>query len=646
MSIMKYKQFNWLATLIITIATITMIAACNKKFDEPDGTFVDPNLPVTMTLKELKALLPTAGTVVEITDDKIIAGIVVADDRSGNFYKSIAIQDASGGISIRLDGTNTFNSYPVGRRIYIKVKGLCIGEYGGMVQLGAIDNSSSTLKQTPIPQNLFDQYIVKGSLGNTITPKVITNFGDLVTTLQDSVQNTLIQFSDFQVIAADTSKTFGDPNLTTSAVNINLQNCSGNSIILRSSSYSNFAGINVPNGKGTITAIYTFFNGTKQLLIRDTSDIQFKDPRCGSGVSTSLVYKTIQEIRALGSGATIPASTGIKGIIVSNTANEANGNYRIQDASGYGIQLRFPSINPNFALNDSVKIDLSNLAISTFNGDLQINNVVNSEKAGTGSVVPRATTVTQIGTNINNWSSTVVTLSNVTIAQTSTNSAGINYDVTDASGTIVSFVRTALGVSLPATATSFTGYVSLYNGTPQITIRTSADVPGSGGGTTPGATTENFETGAKTNYTDVAVTLGSGSWYFTDALIGDNASDLKNGAQSARLRGTNAKEGSIKMEFDITGIQQVKFKFGGTNFNEGSDDTQEYSVQLKYSKDGGTTWTALTKVVGVRGSFTNASYTIPATPTENVRILIENTSFLRSTNNRLRINIDDLEIIK
>ncbi|MBX2931094.1 MAG: hypothetical protein KF781_03980 [Chitinophagaceae bacterium] len=643
---MKHKQFNWLAALILTIATVTIIAACNKKFDEPDTTFIDPNLPVTMSLKELKALLPTAGTVVEITDDKTISGIVVADDRSGNFYKSISIQDATGGVSVRLDGTNVFNSYPVGRRVYINVKGLCIGEYGGMIQLGAINSSTSPISQTPIPQNLFDKYIVKGSFGNTITPKVITNFADLKTTLQDSVQNTLIQLQNFQVVAADTLKTYGDPSLASSAVNINVQNCSGNTIIMRSSSYANFAGITVPKGKGTITAIYTFFNGTKQLVIRDTADLQFNDVRCG-GVSTSLTYKTIQEIRALGSGATIPANTGIRGVIVSNKANEAAGNYRIQDASASGIQLRFiTAFNPNFDLDDSVSVEISGLSVDLFNGDMQINNVANSQKLGIGTIIPRTATVTDIAANINDWSSTVVQLSNVTVVQSSTNTTGINYDVTDATGTIVSFVRNALGVTPPANATSYTGYVSLYNGTPQITIRNASDVPGSGGGPTPGGTNENFESGAKTNYTDAAVTLTTGSWFFSDGLLGTDANDMKIGSQSARVRGTNVKEGFIRMEFDITGVQQVKFKFAGTNFNEGSDDTQEISVQLEYSKDGGTTWTALSKVIGARGSFTNASYTIPATSTENVRVKIVNTSFLRSTNNRLRVNIDDVELIK
>jgi hypothetical protein len=508
---MKNKHLNWLVMFVLAITTVSIIAACNKKFDEPDTTFVDPNLPITMTLKELKALLPTAGTVVEITQDKTISGIVVADDKSGNFYKSISIQDATGGVSLRLDGTNLYNNYPVGRRIYINIKGLCLGEYGGMVQLGAINKSTSPASQTPIPQNLFDKFVIKGGFGNVITPKVFASISDLKTTLQDTVQNTLIQLENFQFASADTLKTFADPSLASSAVNLNIQNCSGNSIILRTSSYSNFAGIQVPKKKGTITAIYTFFNGTKQLLIRDTSDVQFVNDRCGSSVSPSLVYKSIQDVRAMGDGAIMAANTGIRGTIVSSTLNESNGNYRIQDASGFGVQLRFPTINPSFALGDSVAVDISGLSLSLFNGDLQINSVVNAVKLGTGTIVPRVTTVSQINSNINSWSSTVVKLSNVSIAETSSNTTGKNYTITDASGAIVSFVRTTLGVtSLPANATSFIGYVSLYNGTPQITIRAAADVTAGGSGPGGGGSSTGLTLGTSSPFTLNFNNIGSG----------------------------------------------------------------------------------------------------------------------------------------
>ena len=58
-----------------------------------------------------------------ITEDKTIGGIVIADDESGQFYKTIVIQDETGGISVNLDGYDLYTSYPVGRKVYVKSEG-------------------------------------------------------------------------------------------------------------------------------------------------------------------------------------------------------------------------------------------------------------------------------------------------------------------------------------------------------------------------------------------------------------------------------------------------------------------------------------------------------------------------------------------
>jgi hypothetical protein len=42
-----------------------------------------------------------ASTPVKVTDDLIISGIVNADDKDGNFYKVITLQDSTGGIQIK-----------------------------------------------------------------------------------------------------------------------------------------------------------------------------------------------------------------------------------------------------------------------------------------------------------------------------------------------------------------------------------------------------------------------------------------------------------------------------------------------------------------------------------------------------------------
>jgi hypothetical protein len=58
----------------------------------------------------------------------------------------------------------------------------------------------------------------------------------------------------------------------------------------------------------------------------------------------------------------------------------------------------------------------------------------------------------------------------------SVNSTGTNYNVKDANGTITLFVRAASGINVNAGASSIKGYISIYNNSAEIEIRTAADL--------------------------------------------------------------------------------------------------------------------------------------------------------------------------
>ncbi|TSA43584.1 MAG: hypothetical protein D4R55_00470 [Chitinophagaceae bacterium] len=273
------KKFLKLSfTAVIAILAVTSISSCKKNFDEPPA-YIDPNMVANTSIKALKAL-HTSGGFEAISGDVIISGTVVADDKSGNFYKELYIQDASGAVAIALDGTNLYTAYPIGRKLYIKCKGLYLSDYGGMIQIGVIDRSvpgNSTL--AGIPSSLFDTYVVKGSSNNPVTPRVVTQ-SQLTTNIQDTLLGTLIQLNGYQFSTSDLNGTYADTSAAKNSINLNLKDCSANAIILRSSGYANFAGMHPAQGKGNITAIYTIFNSTKQLIIRDTSDVQFYGQRC------------------------------------------------------------------------------------------------------------------------------------------------------------------------------------------------------------------------------------------------------------------------------------------------------------------------------------------------------------------------------
>eukprot|EP01034_Spumella_vulgaris_P006617 gene6617-8418_t len=123
--------------MLVVALVVTTLSSCIKdNYDEPPVNGSDPNLTVTHTIRNLKHLFNGTSSV-QITDDVIIAGVIAADDRSGNFYKTLVIQDSTAGITIRLDESGLFNNYMVGRRVFIKCKGLYLGAYNGLIQLGA-----------------------------------------------------------------------------------------------------------------------------------------------------------------------------------------------------------------------------------------------------------------------------------------------------------------------------------------------------------------------------------------------------------------------------------------------------------------------------------------------------------------------------
>lgn len=196
-------------------------------------------------------------------------------------------------------------------------------------------------------------------------------------------------------------------------------------------------------------------------------------------------FMTFAEFRALypGSGDyTIPAGTKkIRGIVISNSINEAAGNFRLQDESGAGLYLYTVVGSPVYSLGSVLEINPSGGGVmTTFNGDIELKSVPQANVvpvSGTINITPRAATVAQVIANKNEWASTLVKISNVTsIVQASSNSTGVTYNITDATGTLSMFVRVASGITVNTSGTSVTGYVSIFNTTTQIGIRSASDI--------------------------------------------------------------------------------------------------------------------------------------------------------------------------
>ena len=115
------------------------------------------------------------GGAVTISDDVYIKGYVTTSDKAGNFYRGLYIQDATGGIELKIGKTGLYNIYKFGQTLYVRCKGLTIGEYNGAKQLGYADTSGEYQTAYIDIQILIDTHILRGEYGEPIEPLDMSN---------------------------------------------------------------------------------------------------------------------------------------------------------------------------------------------------------------------------------------------------------------------------------------------------------------------------------------------------------------------------------------------------------------------------------------------------------------------------------------
>ncbi len=271
------KFFSYLPILLLGFGLL--FSGCiDDKFDEPPIDGEDPDITTTHTIAEVLNMWQP-GNIVEITDDVVFSGIVVSSDEAGNFYKTLVIEDETGGIRLSIDQSGLHTSYPLFRRVFVKAKGLYIGDYHDLPTIGAGigTNSQGNPIIERIPSAVLGEYVLKGKKNQ---PSPIREKTIAEVTLSDV--NRLVRLKDVEFIAGDTLKAMADNNFS---ANRTLTDCLDNTIDMRNSNYADFADAPVPSKHGTVDAVVGIYNGGLQLGISYYEDINFTEDRCTGGTS-------------------------------------------------------------------------------------------------------------------------------------------------------------------------------------------------------------------------------------------------------------------------------------------------------------------------------------------------------------------------
>lgn len=398
--------------LFSLLAGLSLFSSCvDTEIDPPPVTGEELEVKGNTSIAELKSLyIPGRLTVIE--DSIFVQGVVVGNDAGGNFFRSLIVQDSTAGIEVRINLTDAFNLYPLGREVTIDCKGLVLGEFNGVIQLGGYIYTEGGGEELGDVVN-FNERIYRGRIVEQPDPEAQT-----INELGTDDITTLVKLEDVQFSQSELGLTYADA-FGRQTLNRVVEDCDGNSILLRTSGFADFANDTLPEGNGTLIAVYNVFGDTKQLFIRDTRDVNFTGNRCGAGTGDEELM-SIAELRQVytDGGTTAPDNRKISGVVISDgsSGNFQGQNMILQDATA-GIVVRFQN-DHNFSMGEEVEVVVSGQELSEFNFLLQLNNVslVRAASKGTGSVTPRVATVNDVLENAELWESTLVELSNVTIS--------------------------------------------------------------------------------------------------------------------------------------------------------------------------------------------------------------------------------------
>lgn len=246
-------QYPLSKIIIVLSIIVTMLGCDDDNFDTPPVSSLDESS--ILTVSQLKLLIQQEEEHV-FTGDSSLFAVVVMDESSGNIYKELYVEDSTGAIHLGLNAPSRFNE---GDLLRINLNETTLRYYRELLEVGDIE-----------PSNLVFQ-----SENHEVEPTLVT-ISDL---LEDSnYQSKLVKIQDVQFVSDDLNEPYADLEGEQGGNRI-LTDAQGNSIIVRTSLYADFAADTLPSGSGTFVGVVSQFYDDMQLIIRRTSEVNLDEER-------------------------------------------------------------------------------------------------------------------------------------------------------------------------------------------------------------------------------------------------------------------------------------------------------------------------------------------------------------------------------
>lgn len=279
------------------------IVGCSDNFDTPPMVIPSTDIEANITIFDLKKqywddarnyidtiALAASG------DSLYIKGRIISSDESGNIYKALYIQDETGALCMSIDRNNLYNDYRVGQEVVLSVSNMYIGKYNGLQQLGQPEYTQQYGWEAAFMNyEFFLQHVrLNGMPDVSKIDTIDIDLGSLPSSGDELIrlQGQLVRLRNVHFPEADGLTTFSDADASS---NRTVEDASGNTIIMRNSSYADFQPDLLPMGEGDIIGILGYYGTDWQLLLRSTDDLKgFNDGTSGTVANPYTIEQAIE----------------------------------------------------------------------------------------------------------------------------------------------------------------------------------------------------------------------------------------------------------------------------------------------------------------------------------------------------------------
>lgn len=235
-----------------------------------------------------------------IEKDMMIKAVVTGNDVSGNIYNQVSVQDASGAIIVGINGSGLSGYLPVGQEILINLKGLYIGNYRKLPQIGSVNTkiSDGSLSMGKIERAVWNQHFKILNPAEADASTVVPEEFDLTkltdAAYMDANVGKLMTLKKVKFASANGTNVWAPDDSNTSLELIDAETgkkISSSNLVVRNSGYSKFANEVVPQGVFDITGIFTRYNNTWQIVLRSTDDLKASETGDAKVYATGIIVK-------------------------------------------------------------------------------------------------------------------------------------------------------------------------------------------------------------------------------------------------------------------------------------------------------------------------------------------------------------------